>query len=155
LTGLYNFRGFNLFADQAFRLARSAGMPFGVLFIDMDNLKVINDELGHSAGSVSLVETAKLLNATFRETDVIGRLGGDEFVVAGQFDSREIAVAIERLRSSAAAKTQMAGSRFLLSLSMGFAATDHSTDESLKSVVARADKAMYKEKRAKKRMALV
>ena len=155
LTGLYNFRGFNLFADQAFRLARSARIPFGVLFIDMDNLKVINDELGHSAGSVSLVETAKLLNTTFRETDVIGRPGGDEFVVAGQFDSREIAVAIERLRSSAAAKSQMAGSRFLLSLSMGFAATDHSSDESLKSVVARADKAMYKEKRAKKRMALV
>ena len=88
LTGLYNFRGFNLFADQAFRLARRAQLPFGVLFIDMDNLKMINDELGHSAGSISLVETAKLLNATFRETDVIGRLGGDEFVVAGQFDSQ-------------------------------------------------------------------
>ena len=92
LTGLYNFRGFNLFADQAFRLARRAKVPFGVLFVDMDNLKIINDELGHSAGSVSLVETAKLLTATFRETDVIGRLGGDEFVVAGQFDSSEIAV---------------------------------------------------------------
>lgn len=155
LTGLYNFRGFNLFADQSFRLARRAHIPFGVLFIDMDNLKVINDELGHSAGSVSLVETAKLLSGVFRETDVIGRLGGDEFVVAGQFDSSEIAVAIERLRSGAAAKTQLAGNRFFLSLSMGFAATDYSTDESLKHVVARADKAMYKEKRAKKGMALV
>ncbi len=154
LTGLYNFRGFNLFADQAFRLARRARMPFGVLFVDMDNLKIINDELGHSAGSVSLVETAKLLSATFRETDVIGRLGGDEFVVAGQFDSSEIAVAIERLRAGAAAKTQLAGNRFFLSLSMGYAATDHAADETLKSVVARADKAMYKEKRAKKRKAL-
>jgi GGDEF domain-containing protein len=76
-------------------------------------------------------------------------------VVAGQFDSSEIAVAIERLRSGAAAKTQLAGNRFFLSLSMGFAATDHSTEETLKSIVSRADKAMYKEKRAKKRMALV
>jgi predicted signal transduction protein with EAL and GGDEF domain len=65
LTGLYNFRGFNLFADQAFRLARRAQLPFGVLFIDMDNLKMINDELGHSAGSISLVETAKLLMQLF------------------------------------------------------------------------------------------
>jgi diguanylate cyclase (GGDEF)-like protein len=154
LTGLYNFRGFNLFADQAFRLARRAQIPFGVLFIDMDNLKIINDELGHSVGSVSLVETAKLLTATFRETDVIGRLGGDEFVVAGQFDSNEIASAIERLRAGAAAKTQLAGNRFFLSLSMGYAATDHAADETLKSVVARADKAMYKEKHAKKRKAL-
>jgi diguanylate cyclase (GGDEF)-like protein len=119
----------------------------------MDNLKIINDELGHSAGSVSLVETAKLLTATFRETDVIGRLGGDEFVVAGQFDPEEISVAIERIRTGAAAKTQLAGSRFFLSLSMGYAGTDHSTEETLKSIISRADKAMYKEKRAKKRIA--
>lgn len=153
LTGLYNIRGFNLFADQAFRLARRARIPFGVLFVDMDNLKIINDELGHSAGSISLVETAKLLSATFRETDVIGRLGGDEFVVAGQFDPEEISLAIDRLRSGAAAKTQLAGNRFFLSLSMGYAACDHGTDETLKSIVSRADKAMYKEKRAKKRIA--
>lgn len=153
LTGLYNFRGFNLFAEQAFRLARRAKIPFGVLFVDMDNLKIINDELGHSAGSISLIETAKLLSATFRETDVIGRLGGDEFVVAGQFDSEEIALAIDRLRSGAAAKTQLAGNRFFLSLSMGYAGSDHSKEETLKSIVSRADKAMYKEKRAKKRIA--
>ncbi len=153
LTGLYNYRGFNLFADQAFRLSRRAKAPFGVLFIDMDNLKIINDELGHSAGSISLVETAKLLSATFRETDVIGRLGGDEFVVAGQFDSEEIALAIDRLRSGAAAKTHLAKDRFFLSLSMGYAASNHGAEESLKSLVSRADKAMYKEKRAKKRIA--
>ncbi|HMG86144.1 MAG TPA: GGDEF domain-containing protein [Terracidiphilus sp.] len=153
LTGLYNFRGFNLFAEQAFRLARRAKMPFGILFVDMDNLKIINDELGHNAGSISLIETAKLLSATFRETDVIGRLGGDEFVVAGQFDSEEIANAIDRLRSGAAARTQLAGNQFFLSLSMGYAASDHSTEETLKSIVSRADKAMYKEKRAKKRIA--
>ena len=153
LTGLYNFRGFNLFAEQAFRLARRARLPFGVLFVDMDNLKMINDELGHSVGSVSLVETAKLLSSTFRETDVIGRLGGDEFVVAGQFDADEMSVAIDRLRSAAASKTLHAGNRFFLSLSMGYAATDYATEESLKSVVSRADKAMYREKRAKKRLA--
>ena len=155
LTGLYNFRGFNLFAEQAFRLARRAKLPFGVLFIDMDNLKIINDELGHSVGSVSLIETAKLLSSTFRETDVIGRLGGDEFVVAGQFDAGEMSAAIDRLRSGAATKTLHAGSRFFLSLSMGYAATDHATEETLKSVVSRADKAMYKDKRAKKRLAMV
>ncbi len=153
LTGLYNFRGFNLFAEQAFRIAQRAGLPFGVLFVDMDNLKIINDELGHHAGSISLVETAKLLSVTFRETDVIGRLGGDEFVVAGQFDSEEISAIIDRLRSGAAAKTQLAGNRFFLSLSMGYAASDHSVDETLKSIISRADKAMYKEKRAKKRIA--
>ena len=154
LTGLYNFRGFNLFADQAFRLARRARLPFGVLFVDMDNLKIINDEFGHSVGSVSLVETAKILTANFRETDVIGRLGGDEFVVAGQFEAQEISAAIDRLRSSAASKTLLAGKRFSLSLSMGYASSDHTVEETLKSIVTRADKAMYKEKRAKKRLSV-
>jgi diguanylate cyclase (GGDEF)-like protein len=154
LTGLYNFRGFNLFAEQAYRLARRAGNPFGVLFIDMDNLKTINDELGHNAGSACIVETAKLLNETFRETDVIGRLGGDEFVVAGHFDQEEISSAIERLRSGAATRDEMAAKGLSLSFSMGYAATEHAPGETLKSVVARADNAMYREKRQKKRMAL-
>lgn len=154
LTGLYNFRGFNLFAEQAFRLARRAQIPFGVLFIDMDNLKIINDELGHNAGSAYIIETAKLLNETFRETDVIGRLGGDEFVVAGQFEKDEIESMIERLRSGAAARRGSAKAP-PLSFSMGFAATDQIPGETLKNVVARADHAMYREKREKKRLVLV
>ncbi|HEY2466797.1 MAG TPA: GGDEF domain-containing protein [Terracidiphilus sp.] len=153
LTGLYNFRGFNLFAEQAFRLARRARIPFGVLFIDMDNLKIINDELGHNAGSAYIVETAKLLNETFRETDVIGRLGGDEFVVAGQFEDDEIESIIGRLRSGAAAR-KASPKGHPLSFSMGFASTGQTPADTLKSVVARADHAMYREKREKKRMVL-
>ena len=149
LTGLYNFRGFNLFAEQAYRLAARSQQPFGILFLDLDNLKVINDTLGHSAGSVFLIETAKLLNSTFRETDVIGRLGGDEFVIAGSFEPHEITVAIQRLRSAAAARNVMDGQS--ISLSLGYASNDHGPAESLKVIVARADKAMYKEKREKKR----
>jgi diguanylate cyclase (GGDEF)-like protein len=154
MTGLYNYRGFNLFAEQAFRLARRARSPFGVLFIDMDSLKKVNDELGHNAGSALIVETGKLLNETFRETDVIGRLGGDEFVVAGQFDSAEISAVIARLRSGAAARIGAASKGLSTGLSVGFAATEHSVGETLKSVLAQADHAMYKEKREKKRMSL-
>jgi len=150
LTGLYNFRGFNLFAEQAYRLAARSRLPFGVLFVDMDDLKLINDTLGHSTGSVFLVETAKILSSTFRETDVIGRLGGDEFVVAGMFDPQEIESAIERLRAVAAARTVMDGKS--ISLSLGYASTESGSGEPLKTVVARADKAMYKEKREKKRI---
>lgn len=149
LTGLYNFRGFNLFAEQACRLAARSRQPFGVLFIDMDNLKLINDTLGHTTGSVFLVETAKLLTSTFRETDVIGRLGGDEFVVAGMFDPHEIDAAIDRLRSTASSRNILDGRS--LSLSLGYASAEPGSGESLKTVVARADKAMYKEKREKKK----
>ena len=83
LTRLYNRRGFYVLGEQGIRLAQRAHQPFFVLFIDVDNLKVINDSMGHEIGSALLQEMADLLTSTFRELDVVARLGGDEFVVAG------------------------------------------------------------------------
>ena len=151
LTGLYNVRGFYMLAEHALRLARRSKERFGVLFVDMDNLKTINDELGHSAGSVSIVETAKLLIKTFRDTDVIGRVGGDEFVVAGQFEKQGIVAAIERLRTTCASRNQFADKRFAVSLSIGYAETEHNDGESLRYLITKADKAMYEEKNQKKK----
>lgn len=150
LTGLRSAKGFYLLAEQAFRYSRRVQEPFGMLFVDMDNLKVINDRQGHSVGSVALVETAKLLTATFRETDVIGRVGGDEFVVAGQFKQIDLAIAVQRLRKALARKNQATGERFSISLSMGFTVTEDFAHDTLQSLVKKADEAMYEEKRAKK-----
>ncbi|HZB88976.1 MAG TPA: GGDEF domain-containing protein [Terracidiphilus sp.] len=152
LTGLYNLRGFNLLAEQAMLLSRRAHQEFGVLFVDLDNLKTINDSHGHSIGSATLVETAMLLRATFRDTDVIARVGGDEFVVAGQFDLESISAAIDRLQSCAGLSYANVGRRFELSLSLGYAAANHPRD-TLKDLVMRADQAMYDEKRNKKMLA--
>jgi diguanylate cyclase (GGDEF)-like protein len=150
LTGLHSLRGFHLLAEQSFRNSQRSREPFGVLFVDMDNLKIINDRMGHSVGSVSLVETAKLLAANFRETDIIGRVGGDEFVVAGQFNRQELALAVERLRVAVARKNEAAGQRFSISLSMGYAVTEDIAHETIRSLVAKADQEMYREKSAKK-----
>jgi diguanylate cyclase (GGDEF)-like protein len=151
LTGLHSVRGFYLLAEQAFRQSHRFQEPFGVLFVDMDNLKVINDQLGHSAGSVSLVETAKLLEANFRDTDIVGRVGGDEFVVAGQFNRHELEMIVERLREAVVRKNQAAQHRFSISLSMGFAVTEDFVHETLRSLVEQADEAMYEEKKNKKK----
>jgi len=150
LTGLYNMRGFNLLAGQSLRLAQRVEAPFSVLFIDLDNLKRINDELGHTAGSASLSETARLLDSTFRDADVIARIGGDEFVVAGQFDHTAVAASAQRLQQSAAARFSDPSGRFPLSLSIGYATASDIRFDSLKELVARADLAMYEKKRRKK-----
>jgi diguanylate cyclase (GGDEF)-like protein len=150
LTGLYNMRGFNLLAGQSLRLAQRAEVPFSVLFVDMDNLKRVNDELGHNAGSATLAETAKLLTATFRDADVIARIGGDEFVVAGQFNHEAVAASARRLQDQAAARFSDAYGRFPLSLSVGYATAADNRFDSLKELVARADQAMYDKKRRKK-----
>jgi diguanylate cyclase (GGDEF)-like protein len=151
LTGLYSLKGFYLLAEQAFRQARRTEEAYAVLFVDMDNLKTINDKLGHSVGSVSLVETAKLLTANFRDTDVVGRVGGDEFVVAGQFNQREIAAAVERLRAAVTRKNEIVAQQFSISLSMGYAVAEDCQHQTLQGLVAKADEAMYEEKRGKKK----
>lgn len=150
LTGLYNLRGFRLLAEQALRLALRSGEPFSVLFVDLDDLKLINDTLGHHTGSQFLVETAELLTATFRETDVIGRIGGDEFAVAGQFSEAEIVTAMGRLEAAARERNHMASAYADLHFSAGHVTHMSAQHISLNQLLALADEAMYQQKRNKK-----
>ena len=150
LTGLYNMRGFYLLGEQTLRLAQRAELPFSVLFIDLDGLKKINDDLGHNVGSAYLAETGELVMACFRETDVKGRFGGDEFVVAGQFSMVGIELAASRLKTMAADHNEKNPRKHPLSLSIGCVTLDHPSNESLKELVRRADEMMYRDKRSKK-----
>jgi diguanylate cyclase (GGDEF)-like protein len=150
LTGLYNLKGFYLLAEQSQRMAHRSDLPFSVLFIDLDNLKQTNDTLGHQAGSAFLAETAELLKATFRETDVIGRLGGDEFAVAGQFSRMAISLATERLEESCAQWNAEPERRFALNFSVGHATSEGAHGEPLDELLDLADQAMYQQKRQKK-----
>jgi diguanylate cyclase (GGDEF)-like protein len=150
LTGLYNLRGFKILAEQALRLAQRSQVPFSVLFVDLDNLKQINDIHGHGVGSATLRETAELLQETFRETDVIGRIGGDEFAVAGQFSDRAVPVAVERLRAASAERNSSAAHKVTLSFSIGQVTSTLTKHESLDALLAKADQSMYEDKRRKK-----
>ncbi len=150
LTGLYNLRGFHLLAGQALRLAQRAQLPFSVMFVDLDSLKQINDELGHGVGSSYLVEAGVILQSTFRETDVIGRIGGDEFAVAGQFSHAGISNAARRLEDEAESAAPEPESRFPLRLSIGHVTTGYGGHETLEDLLAKADRAMYEHKRGKR-----
>lgn len=149
LTGLYNLRGFRLLAEQGLLLARRSGQPFSVLFIDVDNLKQINDGLGHQAGSELLAATADILREVFRETDVLGRMGGDEFAVAGQFSREGMVEAAGRLRQASVlynAGTALAALKF----SAGWVTADAEKRQPLSELLAQADEQMYREKRRRK-----
>jgi diguanylate cyclase (GGDEF)-like protein len=150
LTDLYNLRGFRLLAEQAMRMARRSNLPFSVLFLDLDGLKHTNDTLGHQAGSELLVETGKILKSSFRESDVVGRIGGDEFAVAGQFNPSGITLAAQRIEECAVRRNAEGKHTAVLGFSVGYVTAEPGKLQSLDEMLAKADQAMYEEKRRKK-----
>jgi len=81
LTGLYNRAFLSEVLRQEVALCAREGKPFGLLLVDLDDFKAINDTHGHAAGDAALVAVARQLEASVRASDVVVRLGGDEFVV--------------------------------------------------------------------------
>jgi two-component system, cell cycle response regulator len=151
LTGLHNRRGFLAMAQHNLRLARRTQNDFAVIFLDLDGMKSINDRLGHSAGNQALVETAQVLQETFRESDVLGRLGGDEFaafMLQAEADAGE--VIRERLRSNLHARNSQPCRRFPLSFSVGISRGQLDDLRPIEDFLAAADALMYEDKRAKR-----
>ena len=82
LTGVMNGRGFAEVAEKMFELGARHGRPTCHAYIDMDDFKKVNDELGHSAGDRVLQTVGEIFLKSMRKTDVVCRLGGDEFAIA-------------------------------------------------------------------------
>jgi diguanylate cyclase (GGDEF)-like protein/PAS domain S-box-containing protein len=148
LTGLYNRRGFSVLAEHQLKMAERGERRMLLLFADLDGLKWINDTFGHSEGDRALIETADILEKTFRESDIVARIGGDEFVVlAIETNGSPAEVLISRLRENLKARNAEADCRYKLSLSVGLARYDPTRPCSLDDLLARADRAMYEQKR--------
>jgi diguanylate cyclase (GGDEF)-like protein len=150
LTGLYNRRGFYVLATHALKVANRSGDPFSVLFLDVDNLKQINDTLGHEAGSELLQEFAAILGSTIRGTDVVGRVGGDEFVIAGNAPVAEIELVVKRIEDATYRVNARHNRSYLVSYSSGHVSSDPDLSQSLDDLLGQADKIMYQAKRDKR-----
>lgn len=151
LTGLWNRREFELRAREAVKEAERFGEPFGVVLVDIDNFKLVNDRYDHTTGDAALIWIASKLSEATREIDVVARWGGEEFIVllprAGVDESATVA---ERIRVAVAREPMVDGSRSIpLTVSVGFAVRPHdggSADELFKV----ADAALLRAKRAGK-----
>jgi diguanylate cyclase (GGDEF)-like protein len=152
LTGLFNRRGFFTIASEFLKLADRRKTRVFLLFLDVDNLKKINDTLGHYRGDQALVEIANLLRATFRRSDIIGRMGGDEFAVFPLETTKDCLPGIEgRLRKNIADFNENKNSLFELSVSIGVSFYDPLHPSSIDELLVRADQMMYEETRRKER----
>jgi len=153
LTGLYNRRGLLALAEHTIESSARLRLRFHVLFIDLDGLKQINDTHGHAVGDQALLDTAALLHATFRKTDVLARLGGDEFAVLligrGEADVPERGAELATARLRDAFERQAASGRrpYQLSASIGVSHFDPADPAPLEALLERADQQMYLQKR--------
>jgi diguanylate cyclase (GGDEF)-like protein/PAS domain S-box-containing protein len=150
LTGLYNRRGFRMLAEQHLRLAKRGGRSTLLFYFDVNDFKRVNDLHGHAEGDAALQQTARILQAVFRDSDIIGRLGGDEFVVLA-LDSGDIDDELRRrLRAVMRAHNAIVGRPYAIELSVGVARLDPHAPVSLDELMNLADAALYEEKRRRK-----
>lgn len=148
LTGLRNR---NFFEKRLQELRKRKCYEGGVLMIDIDDLKKINDGLGHLAGDVIIKQVAKLIEKEFRKHDLVARIGGDEFcVLLSAIKPAEINVAIKRLNAKIHKARKQNGIFSKLSVSIGMAHTLSGRD--LDNALKIADKQMYAEKKLKKQI---
>jgi diguanylate cyclase (GGDEF)-like protein/PAS domain S-box-containing protein len=153
LTGLFNRRGFFTIAAEFLKMSDRRKTRMFLLFLDVDNLKKINDSLGHHLGDRALVEIARILKKTFRRSDVIGRMGGDEFAVFPLEASGESIQKIEHsLRKNILRFNEKQDNLFELSVSIGVSFYDPFHPSSIDDLLMRADKVMYEEKRRKAKL---
>jgi two-component system, cell cycle response regulator len=147
LTGFFNRRGFLAAAAQQLKLAQRDRLNLLLFFCDVDGMKAINDSFGHREGDRVLVRTADALEETFRDSDLLARLGGDEFaVLAWEASLPDVKTILTRL-SNSLARANADEPRYRLSLSVGIERFDPQRPMPLGELMARADQAMYKQKR--------
>jgi two-component system cell cycle response regulator len=149
LTGLQNRRGFLALAEQHLRMIQRKGAAL-LIYLDLDDLKLINDSYGHLEGNRALVVTANVLRACFRQSDILARLGGDEFCVlmtdAGQDTAQQVR---NRLQQRLDFINALSSWRFRLGLSVGIADVPMMRRPQLDQLLRMADAQMYEEKRNK------
>ena len=148
LTGLPNRHAFLEQADGARLLAQRQRTGLGLLMIDIDHFKQINDRWGHASGDEALVVFARTIRQLLREHETIGRVGGEEFALLLPGADLDAAVqAAERLRRAIREATVItSGPTYRMTVSIGVVVLD--PHEDLGGAMARADHALYAAKRA-------
>ncbi|TVR93932.1 MAG: sensor domain-containing diguanylate cyclase [Spirochaetaceae bacterium] len=149
LTGLPNRRGLQNVLESEFDRCVRYDRPFGILMIDVDHFKQVNDTYGHEAGDVVLQELSSLMRGVLRSPDSLGRYGGEEFIaiLAESSDSQTIDAASRLIQQVSNVSIAVAQTTIQVTVSVG-ASVRHASDTSVDAVIRRADAALYRAKRA-------
>lgn len=145
LTHMKNRRAFFEEYQYIFNLCKRHGQTLALLIIDIDHFKVINDTYGHHFGDHVLSLIANTILNSIRESEISARLGGEEFIVlVPQSDISEATLLAEKIRKNIACNdVRFESKRVKVSVSIGVTQQHKSDSETMKSILTRADKALY------------
>lgn len=148
LTGLPNRRMFHQNLEQEIKKSQRSGLPFVLMFLDLDDFKEVNDSFGHAMGDMLLKQTAERLKLCVREFDSIARLGGDEFtVVLSEVDNLKGADrVIEAILASIAEPFRLKDKQAFISVSIGVTLYPNDALDA-DNLLKNADQAMYAAKK--------
>jgi diguanylate cyclase (GGDEF)-like protein len=148
LTGLPNRRLFAECLSSSMATARRTGRPLGLLYIDLDGFKLVNDSLGHSIGDILLCEVATRLKSRVRQSDTLARIGGDEFtiILTTLATPEDAGVVADLLLESMTKSFDIEGREITIGASIGISIMDDAQRDSA-DLLRQADSAMYAAKR--------
>jgi diguanylate cyclase (GGDEF)-like protein/PAS domain S-box-containing protein len=153
LTGLRNRRGFTLVGSKMLEMADRQMATTHVVFLDVDNMKQLNDAHGHGTGDAALRAVARAFGAVLRRADAAARIGGDEFVALALEMKQSDPSAIEqRLRGHLRGGSTVAAVGRPVEVSMGWATRAPNESRTLENLLVEADAAMYRAKGVKARV---
>jgi len=154
LTGLYNRRGFDEFYPRGIARAGREGKYLGVMMIDLDNFKHINDQYGHQVGDYVLQGFASILKVSVRETDSICRMGGDEFLIMANEDVDGMKVLQTRMMAKAQEWIENDERLGTLGISSGISIWNPNSPRDMDKLIIDADNELYREKAMHKKLYL-
>jgi diguanylate cyclase (GGDEF)-like protein len=148
VTGINNMRNFFLLTEIQEKIAKRYVRPFAICMIDADNLKKINDQYGHFAGTKLIQQVALMITSNIRGSDICARYGGDEFVIMfNEAGKQDVVSAVERIVAGMASSPfEFEGHSITTTLSAGLAGYPDDGGD-VRSIMAKADEAMYVSKR--------
>lgn len=151
LCNIYNRNGFIRSADALFKKCQASGEKLLISFIDMDGLKLINDNFGHKEGDFALQRLAAVITDCCREGMICARFGGDEFIIIGSSISEDDISAVETtFHSRLDGINAVIKKPYTISASIGTIVTEVSEGKTLFNLITQADEIMYEKKKRKK-----